>query len=196
MKTVTENKTETQVPFPGFYQSELSLMIDSEEENIIEWYNEENGTKLDYDDFEFTIDYDSICKDYLKQYKWFIGQDDDNKLDINLEFQAMESPKFYNYSTDRLFATISTNDIIKLYAWNMAYGKASLQSAIDDMFKSCSGFSSFYDDFCHEWETKPLLEWDHNELSVLLPNVDSDFYIEWDDMHECISNAIDFKIIK
>lgn len=39
---------------------------------------------------------------------------------------------------------------------------------------------SFYDEFCEDWETKPVEEWDHNELSVLLPDFDSAFEV-WED---------------
>ena len=109
----------------------------------------------------------------------------------------MTSPREYNFTTDRIFANVSLDDIKKLFAARLSqWGIESLQESIDNEFKSRSGFSSFYDDFCTEWQDKPIENWDCNELSILFTKDFNEFYMYWDNIHEIMYEYVTITLSK
>ena len=168
----TQNKFLVQIPFDGFYQSVTDAMIDSEIENYIYNKQEENSDYNDYPDYRVNFDY--LAREYVKAYQSWMKEND--YPTIALEFESMVSPREYNFTTDRIFCYVGFSDIDKLYSLFIECEDA--QKIINDTFKSRDGLVSFYDDFCHEWKTKPLAEWDHNELMVLFP--EPDYWSLWE----------------
>lgn len=167
--TIQENAV-LNIPFDGFYHSITDSFIDKE----IEYYMDENG--CEYPDY--TVDFLAIAKEYAARYNEWLNYEHGLTLE-SLEFSALESPKFYNYGTDKVFITLSLEDQSKLFEWwKESHTQEELQKMIDDRFKSCSGFHSFYDAFCEEWKEKPFSEWDENEKSVLFPI--PDYYDLWE----------------
>ena len=191
IETIEQKQTEVELPFCGYYESVLSDMIDSEMDHIIEYMNEDNNVNLEYDDFEFTIDFDSINKAYVDNYKYWLQNEYD--ILVGMEYMEMISPREYNFTTDRIFVKVKDSDLKLLFDKNIEVnGVNGLQESINSRFKSRSGFMSFYDDFCDDWQEKPLSEWDHNELSILFINPDvMDVY---EDMHEDIANSISYSL--
>ena len=162
MKTLGTQKTEVAIPFDGFYESVIGGMVANEIESFIEYHNEENDNKIEYDDIDYDIDYAGLSKAYLEAYSdW---------SEIPIEFSTMTSPKEYNFQTDRIFGMVKDSDLKRLHT-EFLKGEYS-QGIVNRNFKSRSGFMSFYDDFCEEWDTKPLDEWDYNELALLMPQPD------------------------
>ena len=60
------NKIKTVIKFGGFYESIHSDLIDYQIDDYIEYYNQENNTSLDYDDYDFN--YKDMQMQYLNQY--------------------------------------------------------------------------------------------------------------------------------
>jgi len=94
--TETLNKTRFLIDFGGFYHS-----IHSDEiEHRIESF------EIDEDN----VNYKETCNSYCIE---FIDSIND-MLELNLKFIKIDSPKFYNFTTDKIEAEINENDFNKL----------------------------------------------------------------------------------
>ncbi len=152
-----------QIPFPGFYESMLSSEMDNEESQFVESWLEENPdikeSELDFWRFSNHCNvYDAIAKDWTYHFNETIG------LDLGLEYSDMSSPREYNFETDRVFARISEESVMKL--WNMT-DKDELRKVMRNRHTSYSGFYSHYSNDLNDWPESPL-DWDHNQLMTLL----------------------------
>lgn len=118
---------ETVLNFGGFYESIHSYIID----NYIE--------DLEYD-FE-KVNYKSTYKIYAEGYIKAIN----NKLDTNISFKSLVSPKFYNYSTDSINVEISKKDILKLFQYVRTEElKKEVFNIIKESSTSKDGYVAFY----------------------------------------------------
>lgn len=141
-----------QLPFTGFYETIHGDKIDCD----IEYYL--NGESWP-DDIE--IDFKRFKNDYSIEYVNRFASDYDIK---GMTFESMQSPQFYNYSTDRIFINISEQtlkDIIRRTCPDI------LKTVIKERFTSYDGFASFYPNNLKEW-SEHVQDWDHNQLGALL----------------------------
>jgi hypothetical protein len=125
--TETLNKTRFLIDFGGFYHSIHSYEIDHRIESF----------EIDED----KVNYKETCNSYCIE---FIDSIND-MLELNLKFIQIDSPKFYNFSTDKIEAEINENDFNKLkdtYLSNQEF-----VDYIELNSKSYSGFISFYNGF-------------------------------------------------
>lgn len=120
MKNLSIN---TIVNFGGFYGSIHSEVID---------YNIE---LMGYDWQK--VDYNSTFETYAKSYIKALNQ----KLDTNISFKALNSPKFYNYSTDNINVEISKKDVLKIFKYTK---EEDLKQGIFDKIKNSSTSSDGY----------------------------------------------------
>lgn len=164
------------IPFSGFYNSVHDEQID----HCIEQAFDHDGTGSPEipDDFYIKMDYSYIWPEYAALYCAWTEYKINEYLDLNADplkitFKDLVSPKYYNYSTDRLFAEISDKDILRLYS---LADKDILEKLVFDTFTSRDGFSSYYQnslkevpnqDYKISWD-KPVIEWDCNQLGTLL----------------------------
>jgi hypothetical protein len=168
---------ETNIPFGGFYNTLWDTEIDSLEEQQVEYMLssdcDEDWSELEEGEIQEVLfkhtDHSSIFKAIAEMYveAWadFINEELD--LDIQLDFSTMTSPKEYNFTTDRVFAEISRDDIAKIYK---KVGRHGLRDKAKEMFTSRSGFISFYSPHIEEWG--PVREWDYNQLGCLMEALD------------------------
>ena len=85
---------------------------------------------------------------------------------LRLEFAAMESPREYNFTTDRIFAKFPVSVVQRLWAICKEDGFTTLGKIADARHTSRSGFISHYR---ADWESwGHWKEWDHNQLKTLL----------------------------
>lgn len=195
-------KMETNIPFAGFYGSLWDTEIDSLEEQEVEWM-QTSDSRHDWSALEPSeihevlfrhTDHHSIYKAIAEMYveAWADLVNEELDLDIQLDFTIMVSPKEYNFTTDRVFANISRDDIAKVYK---KVGRQRLRDKAKEMFTSRSGFISFYSPNIEEWG--PVREWDYNQLGCLMAALgdmvegstrDNDMAI-YDRIYEAISNA-------
>jgi hypothetical protein len=170
---------EIQLPFDGYYSSVWDQGLDSEMEQYAENYEETD--REEYGDAG--LEASDFCDIFMETVEWkkchdsvnravvdAIQQVLDDELDIkiNLTFSCMESPRFYNFSTDRLFAKISRADVAKLVRIVRSDRYETLREVLKDRHTSRSGFSSFYSNDLATWLGKRVSDWDHNELESLL----------------------------
>ena len=122
MRTKTQ-KTEFYLNFGGFYHSEHSELI----ENNIEFYG------YDWEDVDYKKTNINYCKAFLNR----LGEE----LQIDLNFISLDSPKYYNFTTDKIFCSISKEDFKTLLD---DYDNKELFNYIEEQSKSRDGLISFY----------------------------------------------------
>lgn len=194
---------EITIPFSGFYDS----IHDSSIDDVITMSFDYEGTGMGEenipDDFYDKMQYGAILTEYARAYsEWFNDQVNDHLgTDLNIQFKSLVSPREYNFGTDRIFCSISDQDILTMYDM---VDRNVLEKIIKKRFTSRSGFSSFYqnslNDTGQDYKTswcKPVLEWDHNQLATLLiACIDDKDFEGYDDLcfysehHETIHNIV------
>ena len=156
----------TTIPFAGFYNSIWSDGIDRAEEMYLENLEQEDGVKIEASSdaiwraADYVAMYSYVARKYVDYLNDYIKDEFD--LDLDLKFESMQSPREYNFTTDRLFCYISEENLRKLRSF---VAEDELRLAIKTRFTSRSGFISSYDNDLDDWP--PLEEWDHNEIGTL-----------------------------
>jgi hypothetical protein len=169
------------LPFEGFYDSKYSGEVDHTEEREAEWAEErqeEEGIpsmlRLEASDFsgvlfdctDYRACYRSISKAYVDAFNIvaseFLG------VPLGLTWESMDSPREYNFHTDRVYAHISVETVTALFAMSAAEDHKRLREALKERFTSYDGFISGYPNTLSSWLAKDVTDWDHNELCTLL----------------------------
>lgn len=159
-------KLEIEIPFCGFYNSEAESMIDSEIEQSFDIPGTGNPEIPEdfYDKMSYKKIFIAFCKHYTECFEEWLNRELD--IDITLTFKDMQSPREYNFSTDRIFCEISEKDIKKL--WEIV-DVQKLAEVVKNRCTSYDGFCSFYPNTLDKGEwLRPLLKWDYNQLQILL----------------------------
>ena len=166
------NKLESTIPFDGFYESYISSDIEHQMGQQIEWHCDlydlnESEVEILYNNYlsvNTSYFYNQIAEDYTNFY---IDELNERLKGFTLKatYKCFESPREYNFTTDRIFIEIEENhaaDFIKHIVKN--YQK-ELESKIEDRFRSRSGFISFYKNSIDLW-AKDFKEWDCNMIGT------------------------------
>jgi hypothetical protein len=167
--------------FSGFYHSIWSESLDHEESQWAEYEAEyrqaEDGIderlRLSQDDLaniiwkcsEHSAGYRDICRAYVPALNELVK--DETGIDLRLAFESMDSPREYNFTTDRLYALIPWRMVRRMFRDSKKEKHATLARMISERFTSRDGFISFYKSALAPWLAKPLGQWDHNELGTL-----------------------------
>jgi len=162
---------EVQVPFEGFYDSLYSELLDHEDESFVENQREtldladEQCTEL-YELLWRTSSFSTACNalagDYVARFNECFAEW--SGVDLKLSFIEMQSPREYNFTTDRLFAKADLTAICLLRG---KVDEAKLAERMEANHKSRSGFISFYSYKLEDWP-ESVEEWDHNQLNTLI----------------------------
>lgn len=130
-----------QIPFDGFYESVSDHLID----NVVDMAFDYEGTGMPDIPDDFWIKWNSkgVCVAYANLYvsMFNVWINEELGVDITLSFGKIVSPQFYNFETDRIFCTISEDDVEKLFAVT-AY--KDLEEVALERHSQRSGFVSFY----------------------------------------------------
>jgi len=192
-----ENR-ELQIPFMGFYESIHSATIDDQMDSWADYEANYSDNAAEYKALEISesdlfnlrfdcTDYGVAQREYLESFtRRFIGElSDEAGRDIPATFKAMESPKYYNFETDRLFCEIPLSFAESMLAdlKGKKGGVKILESAIEERHKSRDGFMSFYRADLATWLKKPVADWDHNELETL--------FLSWLELNGICADDID-----
>lgn len=158
---------EIQIPFEGFYESVIDSIVDdyilslfdfegTGDTNLIpeNWYNH-----FSYNDKMLN----AICVEYVSRFQEYLSYE--HSIDIDLKYKNIESPKYYNFSTDRIFCEISIQDAVKLY--NTCKTDV-LEQVIKDRHSSRPGFISFYSNDINASCWQNVHDMDHNHLMTVL----------------------------
>lgn len=134
----TPNTINIELPFSGFYESLHSSEIDDViEMEIDEGYIDEN--KYNETDIDYTKIKNAMAELYVKTYnELFLDQ---YKINLNLQFSEIKSPRFYNFETDKLIASIETSvfeNVIKNHL-----DKDKFIEVLNDKYSVRSGWTPF-----------------------------------------------------
>lgn len=207
---------EVNIPFSGFYESLYSGAIDDFVERDADHYEGEDKAerapelRLTAHDFaeamNDALDYKAACKaiaeSYTDAFSDIVGEYIGLKL--NLSMNTMTSPAYYNFETDKIFASIPWGVVKRLFIISKRDGHKTLSDTIHNRHTSYDGFRSFYNNVLETWLAKPLDTWDYHELGTLLravmalkgwtrdDNMDLYYRVTDDGAYQEISNAIDW----
>ena len=166
------NKLESTIPFDGFYESYISDDIDHQIGQQIEWdsdiydLNEDEQQILwnNYLDINRSYFYNQIAEDYTNFYIDELNERLEG-FTLKATYKCFESPREYNFETDRIFIEIEENHAIDFIEYIIKNYKKELEKKIQDRFTSRSGFWSHYKNRLDLW-TKDFKEWDCNMIGT------------------------------
>lgn len=179
---------ETTIPFSGFYHSFHSDVLDHALEMTV---TDDRGDvysrdlfDLAFDSIDWTVTHEAYAKSYCRHFSAHYG--------VELKFVCLSSPKFYNFTTDRIFAEIPLAEVERLFA---EVGRTELQRVVKQRFTSYDGFISHYSNDLDNWDAD-LSTWDHNQVGTLIQAYveaqgDHNQFEAEMDSHEIADRAID-----
>lgn len=163
----------TTIPFMGFYETVIDSLLSEEVPPLAEWLNQrDDGLRGRGEDaiaeaindcIAWSAVYRTIARDYAEAFAEAV-----NELagwDLGLTYESLHSPRFYNFETDRIFAEVRLEALVRMRAETP---ESTLAAAIADRFRPRSGFIPFYSDDVRDWRAKPMDRWDCNEAGTLL----------------------------
>jgi hypothetical protein len=150
----------TTIPFSGFYYSvhdqELDYILEQCFSNDCgDVYNSLAQSAHD------NADWFSIHSGYAKLYTEAFAKEFELET---VKFKKLDSPKYYNFETDRIFCEINISEVNRLYK---TVCKKVLEDRIQERFTSRDGFISFYPNELAKWPNK-LEDWDINQVGTLI----------------------------
>lgn len=170
---IDNTDVETCIPFCGFYDSWASGIMDRDEENELEYafeglhrcsQNEKEYDRLQkvYGDLIMSgVDYQKGRLDIARQY---VNQAE-RELETPLTFSELDSPREYNFSTDRIFCTAKLGDLKKLMN---AIPKEAIAKEVKERFTSYDGFCSHYSNDYDNWLAEGVENFDHNQWETVI----------------------------
>lgn len=175
----------TTIPFSGFYYSLHDGALDSALESI---FSDDSGNTRDAIIYvaQNVTDWRIVQNRYAADYAVAFAEE----FNLPLQFESMESPREYNFSTDIVYCTISAENAAWLFN---TCDKTLLAKIARETFTSRSGFISFYSPDFTQWGD--VLAWDHNQLGVLIrahveeQNPDFDQWAEFELMESAQCNG-------
>ena len=166
------NKLESTIPFDGFYESFISDDIDHQIGQQIEWdsdtfdlnESEEEIIQNNYLTVNTSYFYNQIAEDYTNFYIDALNERLEG-FTLKATYKCFESPREYNFETDRIFIEIEENHAIDFIEYIIKNYKKELEKKIQDRFTSRSGFISSYKNSLDLW-IDDYSEWDCNMIGT------------------------------
>lgn len=130
--------------FTGFYSGYFNHLIENEEELL----------KDDYPDDDIEVDYtktkDNISKACVEEMQNIF---DELGITDKIEFESIDNPKYYNYSTDKIIVKIDIEDSEKwLSDYRKYIGTEEFEKHIKENYTPCSGYLPYYSNDVRDWE--------------------------------------------
>lgn len=182
-----------QIPFQGFYESIHDEAINSVVENM---FSDDTGEAEVPDGFWQIFNGKAVREAFSQLYvetlrdKLVEEFEDISKVDFSsMEFDSIESPREYNFETDRIFVRMPESAVETL--WNET-SQSKLANKIKEECSNRSGFISHYSPDIDDWREIPIEHWDHNQLGILFSSFTDDLQIDLlsHDKQEEISNLV------
>lgn len=133
-----------QIPFQGFYGSELEGRLDQEVEFILE----DNPEFDAVEEINWPVVFENTAKTYTSL--WL------SEMELEGVFHEMTSPMFYNFETDKVFVDFPTHSLEKIKA--KAVESPEFEKFVEETCSSRDGFHSFLpanlEDWDEEWEER------------------------------------------
>jgi len=190
------NKLESTIPFDGFYNSFISSDIEHEIGQQIEWdtdiydLNEDEQQVLEdnYLSVNRSFFYNEIAEHYTDLYIDALNKELKG-FTLKATYRCFESPREYNFETDRIFIDIERDHAIDFIKYTIKNYKKELENKIKERFTSRDGFWSHYKNRLDLWP-KDYSEWDHNQIGTCFELFDFDELHFYEALTETIMNNL------
>ncbi|WP_426688437.1 hypothetical protein [Rhodanobacter ginsengiterrae] len=147
------------IPFAGFYGSQHDAELDYAMEAMFS--NDQGDPNRGLTDrVSSTCHWSAVRRVYAKEYAESFCEEVGIR---HARFESMDSPKFYNFETDRVFMELPLEEVQRLMRETST---ASLDQVAAERHTCRSGFISFYSPDWRTWGD--AMCWDHNQLQTLL----------------------------
>lgn len=150
----------TTIPFSGFYyslhDSALDDTLDQMFSDRASGCTPNNGLS---DRAQSDCNWSAVRNAYAEEY----AENFASHFGIRMQFESIQSPRYYNFTTDRIFCTISESEAARLFAETP---EDVLEEVAKETFTSRDGFISSYSPDVAEWGS--VEEWDHNQIGCLV----------------------------
>ena len=138
---MTKENIKFYIPFEGFYCSVYDSIIDDVLENETSggYLTEKQTENINYTDLHLQLSnhiFDCILDLFNDEFDLFTDND-------YITFDGLSSPKYYNYTTDKIKAIISPE--IYLTILNKFENNNTFINYVNESSKSKDGFASFYE---------------------------------------------------
>lgn len=150
----------TIIPFQGFYHSIHDDNLDRAADSVLQ---DDRGDCVHdglvmrlFDAVDWKQAHISYAKEYTKAWADKVGI-------AGVEFEELNSPREYNFTTDRIFVKIPDAEVRRIFSETP---RQPLHEKAAEWFTSRSGFISFYSADTISWG--PLDTWDHNQIGCLI----------------------------
>lgn len=144
-------KIETYLPiFPGFYNTIFESDGEESEIDDINSQREEKGLdEITYNDCEWN--YSERRQEISKSAVNFIeGEFEHLDMGLKFTFQAISSPKYYNFSNDSINVEVEVEDMNKIVAYLQEIPE-EFAEYIKERYTSCDGFISSHSNDSIDW---------------------------------------------
>ena len=146
--------------FGGFYGSIHEGYIDDMVENFFS--DKDGNVKPDsWEQVDYKKLHKAYCVEFLDNLSEYIL--DDYEIEISLNFKYLESPKFYNYTTDKILYSVNKRDYKRLY--NKIKDNEDFIEHIKNCTTSTDGYIAFYS---FEDYQKSFDLWDDTQTGIVL----------------------------
>jgi len=172
--TASKQMLTSTIPFLGFYETIHDNAIDRAIEGLFEDDNGDcNSALINHFYSSNCINFVKVRNEYAKDYAQAFA----TATNLQLTFDELNSPREYNFQSDRIFVNVTPESVIKLFA---LVDKDVLRQCIKEEYSSRSGFISYYSPDLNEWP-EDITKWDHNQLGTLISvavDFDEEKYME------------------
>jgi hypothetical protein len=148
----------TTIPFAGFYETYHDSELDQAFEQLFQ--TSSGGRRPEFEEKVFYhINWGDVHEKYAQAYAENLGAE----FGIKLLFESLQSPREYNFTTDRIFVYIPLAEVQRL---RRETPHEVFVKVCEENLKSRDGFASFYPYHPAQWP--PMREWDHNHIAQLV----------------------------
>lgn len=158
MKTL--QKIETWLPiFSGFYNTIWEYDYRQAIDDINQERESKNLCKIEYDNLK--IDYSNYEFEIVLQLIEIIKNELSDYIE-NIEFQSIQSPKYYNFKNDSVdILVIPKIENIKKFIYD---NKEKFKEYLKNKYTGCDGYIPYYSNSFDDWEnnTNNFTNWDVN----------------------------------
>lgn len=150
----------TTIPFSGFYESHH----DAELDDALDRMFSDRGTGCTVngplrDRALGACQWGLVHGNYAAEYARALAE----KFKIAMKFESLQSPREYNFATDRIFCEIELEEVKRIRS---ATDEKAFRDEARNRFTSRSGFISFYSPDVDDWGD--IDDWDHNQVGTLI----------------------------
>lgn len=162
---MTIKMIETAIPFSGFYEAHEPYDLERELDlgNMPEFVG-----RVLTDVIWMKSNFQAACLAYSKAYCQAIQDEiesifSEKRAGIPVKFKELQSPREYNFTTDRIFAEMP----VVWFKYQLIKLRDEVRQIAKDKFTSRDGFISFYASDIDGWPECPS-EWDANQLECIV----------------------------